>query len=257
MTPPCPNLNAGHNVLILGGTTEASRLAQLMASRSLRAVLSYAGRVETPRSQPIQTRTGGFGGAQGLADYLRAHQITHLIDATHPFAAQISQNAAQAAQMTGTRLIRLMRPAWQPGPGDNWRDLPDLATAAQMLAGPPRRVFLAIGRLHLADFTSQPQHDYLVRLVDPPDSPLPLPNVTLEIARGPFDQATDLALLRRHRSDLIIAKNAGGAGASAKLSAARELGLPVWLIARPALPEAETVSDPAEIMDLLHADLGV
>ncbi|WP_112310144.1 cobalt-precorrin-6A reductase [Pseudogemmobacter bohemicus] len=243
-------------LLILGGTTEASQLARLVADRGIGATLSYAGRVESPRAQPVPVRTGGFGGGEGLADWIRAHRVTHLIDATHPFAAQMSRNAHAAAALTGIPLLRLMRPAWTPGPGDDWTSLPDLAAAVARLGGPSRRIFLAIGRLHLANFASQPQHDYLLRLVDPPGD-LPLPQVTLEIARGPFDLASDLALLRSHRSDLIIAKNAGGCGARAKLDAARQLGLPVWLIDRPALPPADTVSDPAEILARLHADLGV
>ncbi|WP_092900061.1 cobalt-precorrin-6A reductase [Rhodobacter sp. 24-YEA-8] len=245
------------NLLILGGTTEASQLARLVAERGIRATLSYAGRTETPRAQPVAVRTGGFGGAEGLAAWMRQHQVTHLIDATHPFAAQMSQNAHAAAALTGTPLIRLMRPAWTPAPGDDWTGLADLETAAMRLGAAPRRVFLAIGRLHLAVFAGQPQHDYLLRLVDPPEAPLPLPRVTVEIARGPFDLASDLALLRRHGSDLIIAKNSGGRGADAKLEAARALGLPVWLIDRPVLPPAQTVSDPAEVLARLHADLGV
>ena len=244
------------NLLILGGTTEASQLARLLADRGITATLSYAGRTENPRAQPIPVRTGGFGGAEGLAAWMTAQRITHLIDATHPFAAQMSHNAHKAALAATTPLIRLMRPAWTPGPGDSWTHLRDLGEAVERLNGARRRIFLAIGRLHIAEFAAQPQHDYLLRLVDPPDA-LPLPRVTTEIARGPFDLAADLALLRAHRSDLVIAENAGGSGAKAKLEAARQLGLPVWLIDRPALPPAETVAEPAEILARLHADLGV
>lgn len=245
------------NLLILGGTTEASRLAALVSDAGLAAVLSYAGRVESPRAQPVPVRTGGFGGTEGLAGYLRAHRISHLIDATHPFAAQMSANAARAAQAADVPLIRLERAPWQPGPGDAWTLVPDIAAAVLATGETPRRIFLAIGRQHLAPFAARPQHHYLLRLVDPPTEPLPLPQVTLEIARGPFDVASDRALMQRHGTELIVAKNAGGAGASAKLTAARDLGLPVVLIDRPRLPEAPTAVSPEEVLAWLHADLGV
>ncbi|VDC21212.1 Precorrin-6A reductase [Pseudogemmobacter humi] len=228
-----------------------------MAGAGLSAVLSYAGRVESPRAQPVPVRTGGFGGAEGLAGYLRTHRISHLIDATHPFAAQMSTNAALAAQETGVPLIRLERPAWRPGPGDAWTPVPDIAEAVQATGETPRRIFLAIGRQHLAPFAARPQHHYLLRLVDPPVSSLPLPQVTLEIARGPFDTASDRALMQRHGIQMIVAKNAGGAGASAKLTAARDLGLPVVMIDRPRLPEAPTAASPEDVLAWLHADLGV
>jgi len=247
------------NLLILGGTTEASALARALADRGVRATLSYAGRVAAPRAQPVATRTGGFGGAEGLAAYLRVERISHLIDATHPFAARISANAVAAARIAGTPLVALVRPPWTPGPGDRWTSAPDVAAAAMALAGPPVRVFLALGRLHLAAFASQPQHHYLLRLVDPPEAP-PLPNVTVIVARGPFNAAADTALLHAHAIERVVAKNAGGAGAQAKLEAARALGLPVMLIDRPrALVRAEvaTVADVLGWLGHAQADRGV
>jgi precorrin-6A/cobalt-precorrin-6A reductase len=249
--------NALIRALILGGTTEASRLARAMADAGLQATLSYAGRTEAPAAQPVAVRIGGFGGAGGLAQWLQDHAISHIIDASHPFAAQISRNAITASAATGIPLIALERPAWQPGPGDNWQAVPDLAGAAARLAGPPQRIFLAIGRQNLGCFASMPQHHYLLRLVDPPVAPLPLPDCTVVIARGPFEPAQDRALLQRHRIGRIIAKNAGGAGAEAKLIAARELGLPVLMINRPPIAARETVASVQEVMARLHADLGV
>ena len=242
----------------MGGTTEASLLATACASAGLPATLSYAGRVANPRQQPIPTRTGGFGGTEGLVRYLRDHAITHLIDATHPFAARMSHHAVDAALATGVPLIALQRPPWFQGPGDRWTQVADVAGAAKALAGPPRRVFLAIGRVHLATFASQPQHHYLLRLVDPPDGPLPLPNTTVVIARGPFTRHGDTDLLQTHDIDTVVAKNAGGSGADAKLSAARMLNLPVVLIDRPDLPDRLVTESIEAVIDWLHqTDLGV
>jgi precorrin-6A/cobalt-precorrin-6A reductase len=238
-------------VLVLGGTTEASALARALAEAGVDAVLSYAGRTRAPGAQPVPTRVGGFGGPAGLADWLRAEGITHLVDATHPFAAQMSCNAVEAARATGLPLIALERPAWQAGPGDCWAAVADTEAAVAALPEAPARVFLAIGRQTLAPFAARPDHLYLLRLVDPPEAPLPLPRTDVVIARGPFDLAGDTALLRDHRIDLIVAKNAGGTGARAKLDAARALGLPVVMIDRPALPARQVVDSVAEVMGWL------
>lgn len=217
---------------------------------------SLAGRTASPRAQPVPVRVGGFGGAEGLAAYLRATGIGRVIDATHPFAAQISRNAIAACAMTGTPLLAVERPAWTPGPGDRWIPVPDMEAAVAALPARPSRIFLAIGRQNLAAFAARPEHHYLLRLVDPPDA-LPLPDCTVEVARGPFDEAGDRALLIRHRIAWLVAKNAGGTGAVAKLAAARALHLPVIMIARPALPVRAVVCSVDEAMRWLHADLGV
>src|SRR5690606_8662465 len=146
---------------------------------------------------------GGFGGVPGLVQYLTDHQITHVIDATHPFAAQMSGNAVAACARTQTPLIALTRPAWQPGPGDDWQRVPDMAAAVAALAGPPKRIMLAIGRMHLAEFAAQPQHHYLLRLVDAPSEIPPLPHHSVVVDRGPFSAEADEALMREHRIDLI------------------------------------------------------
>lgn len=231
-------------------------MARALARTGHEAVFSYAGRVARPAPQPLPTRIGGFGGAGGLADYLRAEKIGAVIDATHPFASQMSRNACAACAGTGTPLIALERPAWAPAPGDDWRHVPDLAGAVAALPETPARVFLAIGKQHLTPFAARPQHHYLLRLVDPPEGPLPLPDAHAEIARGPFDAAVDKALMRRHAITHIVAKNAGGAGAEAKLIAARALGLPVILIDRPALPPRRVAPDVAGVLRWLHACLG-
>lgn len=247
-------------VLLLGGTTEAGQLAAALALAGIDAVYSYAGRTLAPIGQPLPIRIGGFGGVAGLVEYLTAERITHLVDATHPFAAGMSRNAVAACAATGRPLIALERPPWTAGPGDHWRHVSDEATAARALPDAPCTVFLAIGRQRLDHFAAKPQHRYILRIVDPPEHALPLPRAEVIVARGPFDVAGDTALLRCHRVDLIVAKNAGGAGAEAKLIAARSLDLPVIMIDRPAVPRRRTVETGTEVMAWLHhapTDLGV
>lgn len=247
------------HLLILGGTTEASALAAAVAEKGVRATLSYAGRTAQPRAQPVPVRVGGFGGAAGLAAWLRAQQITHLVDATHPFAAQMSANAVAGAEQAGVPLVALTRPAWRARAGDRWTPVADLDAAVLALDGPPRRVMLALGRMHIDRFAARPQHDYLLRFVDPPDRPPALPHHRLVIDRGPFTAAGDRRMLEAHRTELIVCKNAGGDGAAAKLAAARALGVPVLMIDRPALPPRRTCESVAAVLDWLdHAtDRGV
>lgn len=226
-------------------------MARALAEAGVDALYSYAGRTEAPLAQPLPVRIGGFGGAEGLAAFLRAEGMTHLIDATHPFAAQMSRNAVAACAATRTPLIALERAPWQAAAGDRWTHVADAAGAVAALGQAPRRVFLAIGRQTLGAFAAAPQHHYLLRLVDPPSEPLPLPRADAVIARGPFTAAGDRALLSEHRIEVIVAKNAGGAGAEAKLVAARTLGLPVILIDRPRVPERRVARTVAEVMGWL------
>jgi precorrin-6A/cobalt-precorrin-6A reductase len=244
------------HVLLLGGTTEAAAMARLLADHRIRAVYSYAGRVAAPKAQPLPVRVGGFGGVEGLRGFLRAESISHVIDATHPFAATMSRNAAAACAAEGIPLTAHERPAWVAGPGDDWTHVPDMEAAVAALPIAPARVFLAIGRQHLAPFAARSDHHYLLRLVDPPDGPLPLPNCEAVIARGPFSVAGDRDLLIRHRIGMIVAKNSGGMGAEAKLIAARELGLPVLLIDRPAIEGRRVEPDPAAVLEWLDCGAG-
>jgi precorrin-6A/cobalt-precorrin-6A reductase len=235
-------------VLLLGGTTEASMLARRLAAIGADAVFSYAGRTGTPATQPLPVRIGGFGGTEGLARFLGAEGITHVVDATHPFAAGMSRNAIAACDAAGVALCTFERVPWEAGPGDRWHHVADLAAAVAALPEAPARVFLAIGRQLLGAFAARPQHHYLLRLVDPPAGPLPLPRAEAVNARGPFTEAEDRALLEGHRIDLVVAKNSGGTGARAKLDAARVLGLPVILIDRPALPPRRIARSVEEVM---------
>lgn len=227
-------------------------MARALAEGGVDAIYSYAGRTEAPVAQPLPVRVGGFGGVDGLVAYLKAEGITHVIDATHPFAAQMSRHAVEACAATGTPLIALEREPWQAAEGDRWTHVPDLAGAVAALGETPRRVFLAIGRQTLDAFSVAPQHHYLLRLVDPPTEPLPLPRAEAVIARGPFTVEGDRALLQDHGIEVVVAKNAGGAGAEAKLVAARELGLPVILIDRPWVPERNVARSVEAVMAWLN-----
>ena len=246
-------------VLLLGGTTEANQIGRALSAAGVAGVYSYAGRTATPVPQPLPTRVGGFGGVDGLAGYLKQEQITHVIDATHPFANQISGNAVEACATTSTPLIAFLREPWAEVPGDKWRHVDGFESAASALPKRPARIFLAIGRQHLVPFAAQPQHFYLLRLVDALDTALPLPNAEIVLARGPFTLEGDLALLRDHDITHVVTRNAGGEGARAKLEAARALGLPVIMIDRPTLPERRTADNVDEIMHWLthSACLGV
>ncbi len=239
-------------VLILGGTSEASELARLIAGdRRFAPTLSLAGATAQPAWSPIVRRIGGFGGADGLACYLRQSATTHLVDATHPFAARITANAHRAAEAAGVRLLRLRRPAWTPMPGDHWQLVADMQSACDALGPAPRRVLLTVGRQDLDAFRAATQHWYLARSIDPPAEPLP--GCEIVLARGPYDLGEELELLASRRIDVLVTKNSGGAATRAKLDAARTLGLPVVMVARPEEPQAAPVADAHEAFAWLLA----
>lgn len=239
--------------LVLGGTADASLLAAEIARAGIDAVYSYGGRTRAPAGQPLPTRIGGFGGVSGLADYIRRETITHVIDATHPFAAEMSRNAVAACAEAGTPLIALERAPWSKRPGDTWIEVADVDAAVAALPEAPTNVFLAIGRQHIAPFAAKPQHAYTLRFVDPPEAPLPFAADVI-VSRGPFTLDSELEMLRTRGIDWIVARNSGGGGARAKIDAARRLGLPVIMISRPQLPERRRVESVDEIMQWLgHA----
>lgn len=225
-------------------------LAAAVARARLNAVYSYGGRTRAPADQPLPTRIGGFGGVSGLADYIRCEGITHVIDATHPFAAEMSRNAVEACAQTSTPLIALERAPWLKTPGDNWIEIADVSAAVAALPEAPAKVFLAIGRQHIAPFAGKPQHAYTLRFVDPPEVPLPFAADVI-VSRGPFTLDGELEMMRERSIAWIVARNSGGDGARAKIDAARMLGLPVIMISRPELPERGRVESVAEAMQWL------
>ncbi|MEV8288657.1 cobalt-precorrin-6A reductase [Streptomyces niveus] len=237
-----PDRPHGPRVLILGGTTEARRLADALAGEAPHAhvTTSLAGRVANPTAPFAgDVRVGGFGGPGALAAWLVAHRIDVLVDATHPFAATISAHAAEAATASGTDHFALRRPGWPADPRDRRHPARSLAdAAAQLPALGAERVFLTTGRQGLAAFAG-PELDglhFLVRTVEPPEPPLPR-DIRLLLDRGPYTLEGERALLLDHRVDVLVTKDSGGAATEAKLVAARELGLPVVMIERPPPPE--------------------
>jgi precorrin-6A/cobalt-precorrin-6A reductase len=229
-------------VLILGGTTEARRLAERLAGRAdLAVTVSLAGRTTAHAAHAAPVRIGGFGGAEGLARYLINERIEALIDATHPYAAVMSANAAAAAAATRVPLLALRRPPWTPLPGDRWIEVADTGAAVEALGEAPRHVFLALGKSEIGLFARAPQHHYLVRSVEPVDPPLAVPHAFYVTGRGPFSEADDRTLLVTHAVDVIVAKNSGGGATYGKIAAARTLGVPVVLLRRPALPQVPSV----------------
>jgi precorrin-6A/cobalt-precorrin-6A reductase len=229
-------------LLILGGTTEARQLAERLAQRAgLDVMLSLAGRTASPVAHSVPIRVGGFGGAEGLAHHLTAERVDALIDATHPYANIISENAAAAARKAAVPFVALRRPPWSAVAGDRWIEVSDARGAVDAIGKERRNVFVAIGRNELAPFANAPQNRYLIRSVDPVEPPLPLPHVTCITARGPFSEGDDRALMTKHKIEVVISKNSGGSAAYGKIAAARVLGIEVIMLRRPPAPDAPSV----------------
>lgn len=222
-------------VLILAGTTEATRLATTLDRTGVEVVSSLAGVTAQPVPRPGRVRRGGFGGIAGLADSLTDEAIDAVVDATHPFAAVMPHHAAAACRMVGVPLCRLLRDPWVPTDDRRWFDVADLDDAAITLQRRgARRVLLAVGRQSLTAFGRCAEQWFLVRSIEPVTTPLPQ---MLGIrARGPFTVDGEIELLRHHRIDTVVTKNAGGDATAAKLTAADHLGLDVVVVRRPAQP---------------------
>jgi precorrin-6A/cobalt-precorrin-6A reductase len=240
-------VTALRRVLLLGGTTEASALAEeLTQDPRVDLTVSLAGRTAQPRIvRHGQLRSGGFGGAVGLAAYLEREGIDLVVDATHPFAAVMPFNAAEACRRSGVPLVKLCRPAWTPVPGDRWTGVPDLdAAASTLVVGGARRVFLTTGRQELDPFRALRGIVFLVRSIEPPDL-TGFESATALLARGPFAVDAERTLLREYSIDTLVTKNSGGSATSAKLEAARELGIAVVMVERPSRPAVACVDSVA------------
>jgi len=245
------------HILILGGTSEARQLAGRLADRrDLKVTLSLAGRTAHPAAQPVPVRVGGFGGTDGLAAYLADEHIDVLVDATHPYAATMAAHAAEAAERTKVPIVALRRKPWTALADDKWTEVDDVEGAVGALGASPRRVFLAIGRKEVGAFAAAPQHDYLIRSVDPVEPPLDVPHAAYIVARGPFSEDDESALLKQNRIEVVVAKNSGGKATKGKIAAARALGIEIVMLRRPTLPDvpaADTVQGAVAWLDHVPA----
>jgi precorrin-6A/cobalt-precorrin-6A reductase len=245
-------------VLILGGTADAAALARLLVAahgETAEVVSSLAGRTASPAAVAGSVRVGGFGGPDALAAYLHDNAVRAVVDATHPFAAAISENARIACAAAGVPRLALVRPPWTPSPGDDWHEVADMAAAASALPRFGRRAFLTVGRQELDAFAACPDMWFLVRLVDPPTDSLPLPDFRVVTGRGPFDAEAECNLMVDHKINVLVCKASGGAATQPKLQAARRLGLPVVMVARPALPAGACVDSVAAAADWVAGEL--
>jgi precorrin-6A/cobalt-precorrin-6A reductase len=231
-------------LLILGGTSEASALAAALAERDdVASVLSLAGRTGSPKPTPIPSRVGGFGGVEGLREYLASNAIDAVVDATHPFAEQISRNAALACIAPRVPLLVFTRPPWRREPGDDWIEVDGIEESVDALGTERRTVFLTHGRLQLAAFARARQHRYIVRAIDRPAELDALPGAKLILARGPFALVDEERLMREEGVERLVTKNSGGAATYPKIEAARRLGVTVVVVRPPSPPNAETATD--------------
>lgn len=228
-------------VLILGGTAEASRLAARLVEKNYSVISSLAGRTKDPVLPKGEVRIGGFGGVEGLSDYLIRKLVSVLVDATHPFATQISANANAAAAATGIPLVRLDRPAWMPEQGDHWTTVETLEAAAAAIPD-GARVLLALGRQHIAPFARRNDVHFVVRMIDPPEVPLTLADYELELAK-PGSVTDETTFLEERRITCVVCRNSGGTASHAKIEAARALHLPVIMIGRSRRSSANIVPD--------------
>jgi precorrin-6A/cobalt-precorrin-6A reductase len=244
----------------LGGTGDAVALAnQAIDLPGLTVITTLAGRTLTPKAVAGNVRIGGFGGEAGLAAYLRAEQIDLLIDATHPFAAQMSWHGAGAARAVGIPWLMLIRPAWERSSLDNWIEVDSVAAAVTAIPTSAQRIFLTIGRQQLTPFASLTDRWCLMRSIDPPDPKIQLPPGELLLDRGPFSLEQELKLLQDYRIEAIVSKNSGGDATYAKVIAARELGLPIVMVQRPIVPVGKIVRDVGGAIEWLieHSDRSI
>jgi precorrin-6A/cobalt-precorrin-6A reductase len=239
-------------VLILGGTGDARRLASLATAAGFDVTSSLAGRTAHPTLPEGASRSGGFGGAEGLAAYLRDGRFECLVDATHPFADQITRNAARAAELAGVPRLLLDRPGWDAVPGDRWIRVSSAEEAAGRLPGLASRVFLTIGRQELAAFAHLQWIWFLYRMIDAPERGAPRPPGLLLLDRGPFPEHAERALMEQHRIEAVVTRNSGGEETYPKIAAARARGLTVVTIERPPIPPGEVVQTPAEALAWLQ-----
>ena len=239
-------------ILILGGTSLAGQLARALADTGIRAIYSLAGRTNPWNLPDTEVRIGGFGGIEAMVEFMRQENITAVVDATHAYAAQISDNACRACGQTDVPLLRLEEPAWKPQPGDNWIEAVDVEEARNIATGITGRMLVTTGRQSIPTFAKDKRCWWLIRIVPTEDNLPELANGIYLQDRGPFEVSDELKLMREHRIDVVISKNAGSAATCAKIEAARELAIPVIMINRPPASPADTVSSVKEVINWLE-----
>ena len=235
-------------ILLLAGTGDARRIAGDLSD--LPIIASLSGATSSPQEYPCELRTGGFGGAEAMADWLRGNGITAIIDATHPFATQISANAVAAAHVTDTPITRINRPPWEQAPGETWINVPTVETAARALPV-GARAFLATGRGSQDAFVVRQDIWCALRLIDPPKTIYP-GNGEYIVSRPPFDVSSEIALFKLLRITHLVVKNAGGAAARTKLTAAAKLNIPIVIVSRPKEPHGAPAIPREELRDWLQ-----
>jgi precorrin-6A/cobalt-precorrin-6A reductase len=236
----------------MGGTGDAVRLAsRAIDLPRLEVITTLAGRTNHPKSIAGIVRVGGFGGEAGLVEYLQSEHIDFIIDATHPFAAQISWHVAGAATKLGIPRVMLLRPAWTRLPEDNWIEVESIEAAVQAIPASAERIFVTIGRQQLAPFAVLTDRWCLMRSIDPPNPNILLPPGQLLLDRGPFSLEQERELLSKYQIQAIVSKNSGGDATYAKIIAAREWGLPVVIVQRPIVPAGKIVADVAGAIEWL------
>ena len=250
------NASMKKNILILGGSTEGFALAEKLENHpAYHPISSLAGRTSLPRKPVGNYRTGGFGGPKGLAEYIKNENISALIDATHPFAHQISSNANQAAKQANCPIIHISRPAWKKQHGDHWIEVNSMQEAASALTPEHSPAFLTIGRLKLSAFLDRTDIIFLCRAIEPPKNTDPKKqnrsnpsheelwpgNFHFIYAKGPYSYEAEKTLIQQQNIKAIVTKNSGGEKARAKLDVARDLGCPIIMVNRPQIPDVKTV----------------
>lgn len=236
-------------VLILGGSSDGFHAAELFVGRGYDVMTSFAGRTETRRAPAGLARVGGFGGITGLAAYVAVENFALVVDATHPFASRMKQNAAQACREAGAHLVHVVRAPWRPEAGDDWRLAPDVEKAAALTPRTAGPCFLTVGRMKMAPFAKRRDLTFVVRTVERAEPDFDHPRATFITDRGPFSLEGERALFDQHGFGCVVTANSGGGAASAKLQVARERGVPVVVVDRPPPPPGVVVESPAEALD--------
>lgn len=233
-------------ILILGGTGDAHRIALELQSAGIDFTVSLAGATKRPTRRSYPVRTGGFGGVEGLAKYLEDYKVTGMVDATHPFAQNISESAVEAARKTGVPMVRYLRVDWDVSDVSACQFVQDLDEAARILPS-GARAFLTVGGNSLKPFVSRPDVWFLFRGVEPMENPFSQGEALVQ--RPPFTLQSEIALMKEHAITHLVTKNAGGEQTRAKIDAAKELGIPVIMVERPVLP---VVEDSSTVLGILR-----